>query len=314
MSPQLTDTLPGRDRIIVAGLLLLVAALAWAFTVHQAIRMDEMEAAMWRDMNMSMNGMQPSWHAVDAVMLFVMWSAMMAAMMVPGASPMITAFSTINYRRRERAAPYVPTAAFLLGYLVVWAGFSVIATALQWLLQAIGLLTTMMQSSSYYWSAALFVAAGLYQLSPLKEICLAYCRSPDGFHSERMARRPARCRRDGDAARLVLRRLLRGPYAAPFRRCRDGLALGRGLGDFSDEREASARSKNLAADDRCWVDCRRGRVGASRLESGITQNSASLRVPHPRYTCRYVRSTCIITDRSVLRVLTSVRPRPNRGI
>jgi predicted metal-binding membrane protein len=120
----------------VAGLLLLVAALAWAFTVHQAILMDEMDAAMWRDMNMSMNGMQPSWNAVDAVMLFVMWSAMMAAMMIPGASPIITAFATINRRRRARAAPYVPTAAFLIGYLIVWTGFSVIATALQWLLQA----------------------------------------------------------------------------------------------------------------------------------------------------------------------------------
>jgi predicted metal-binding membrane protein len=179
--PVAAGSLPRLDRVIVAGLLLLVAALGWAFTVHQAIRMDEMEASMWREMNMSMNGMEPSWNAVDAVVLFVMWSAMMAAMMVPGASPMITAFATINRRRRARAAPYVPTAAFLLGYLIVWAGFSVTATALQWLLQAMGLLTTIMQSSSYYWSAALFAAAGLYQLSPLKEMCLAHCRSPDVF-------------------------------------------------------------------------------------------------------------------------------------
>ena len=45
----------------------------------------------------------------------------------------------------------------------------------------LGLLTTMMQSSSYYWSAALFGAAGIYQLSPLKEMCLAHCRSPRVF-------------------------------------------------------------------------------------------------------------------------------------
>ena len=55
--------------------------------------------------------------AVDALLLFVMWSAMMAAMMVPGASPMVSAFATINRRRRQRSAPYVPTAVFLLGYL-----------------------------------------------------------------------------------------------------------------------------------------------------------------------------------------------------
>ena len=46
-----------------------------------------MEAAMWREMNMSMNGMEPSWTPVDALLMLAMWSAMMAAMMVPGASP-----------------------------------------------------------------------------------------------------------------------------------------------------------------------------------------------------------------------------------
>jgi predicted metal-binding membrane protein len=161
--------LPRHDRIVVAALVLLVAALAWAFTVHQAMMMDEMEAAMWRDMNMSMNGMEPSWTLFDALLLLAMWSAMMAAMMVPGASPMIAAFATINRRRRERNAPYVPTAVFLLGYLIAWTGFSILATALQWLLQMTGLLTTMMQSASYAWSAALFFAAGLYQFSEWRD-------------------------------------------------------------------------------------------------------------------------------------------------
>ncbi len=169
------------DRLVVVALLLLIIALAWAFTVDQARQMDAMDAAMWRDMNMSMNGMEPSWMPLDALLVFVMWSAMMAAMMVPGAAPMITAFATINRRRRERAAPYVPTAVFLLGYLVVWSGFSALATALQYLLQKAELLTTMMQSASYIFSAALFLTAGLYQFSPFKEHCLAYCRSADGF-------------------------------------------------------------------------------------------------------------------------------------
>jgi len=169
------------DRVVVVALIVLVAAAAWAFTIDQARQMDAMEAAMWRDMNMSMNGMEPSWTPIDAALVFVMWSAMMAAMMVPGTAPMIAAFATINRRRRERAAPYVPTAVFLAGYLVVWTGFSLLATAAQYLLQKAELLTTMMQSASYAWSAVLFLAAGLYQFSPLKERCLAYCRSPDGF-------------------------------------------------------------------------------------------------------------------------------------
>ena len=169
------------DRVVVIALVVLVAAAAWLFTIDQARQMDAMEAAMWRDMNMSMNGMEPFWAPLDALLVFVMWSAMMAAMMLPGAAPMIAAFATINRRRRERQAPYVPTAVFLAGYLVVWTGFSLLATAAQYLLQKAELLTTMMQSTSYAWSAALFLAAGLYQFSPLKERCLSYCRSPDGF-------------------------------------------------------------------------------------------------------------------------------------
>jgi predicted metal-binding membrane protein len=176
-----TATLRQGERILVLALLLLVAGLAWALTILQAMQMDAIEAAMWRDMNMSMNGMEPAWTPLDALLLVLMWSSMMAAMMVPGASPMVTAFATINRRRRERSAPYVSTPVFLLGYLLAWVGFSLVATGLQWLLQTIGLITTMMQSASLYWSAVLFLAAGLYQFTPLKERCLTYCRSTEGF-------------------------------------------------------------------------------------------------------------------------------------
>jgi predicted metal-binding membrane protein len=170
-----------RDRLAVFILLIVVGALAWAYTVHQARTMDAMEAAMWRDMNMSMNGMEPSWTLLDVVLMFAMWSAMMAAMMVPGSAPVVGAFATINRSRRERGAAYVPTVIFLAGYLAVWAVFSALAVVLQGALQMSGLLTTMMQSASLWLSAALFAAAGLYQFSPLKERCLDYCRSPDGF-------------------------------------------------------------------------------------------------------------------------------------
>jgi predicted metal-binding membrane protein len=175
------DALVKRDRFIVVALLVLVAVAAWLFTIDQSRQMDAMDVAMWRDMNMSMNGMEPSWTLPDTALVFVMWSAMMAAMMLPGSGVMVTAFATINRRRRERAAPYVPTAFFVVGYIVAWAAFSGVATLAQYLLQKAELLTTMMQSGSYWFSAALFLAAGLYQFSAFKESCLAYCRSADGF-------------------------------------------------------------------------------------------------------------------------------------
>lgn len=168
------------DRIIVLVLLVAVTLLAWAYTVHQAHVMRAMAVHMGPDMGMPMSG-EPSWTGLGTLLMMVMWAVMMAAMMVPGTSPMVTAFAAINRRRRERDAPYVPTAMFLAGYLVVWAGFAILATAVQWMLQRLGFLTEMMQSASYYLSASLFLAAGLYQFSPLKQRCLAYCRSPEGF-------------------------------------------------------------------------------------------------------------------------------------
>jgi predicted metal-binding membrane protein len=168
------------DRIIVLVLLVAVTLLAWAYTVHQANVMRAMAAPMEPGMSMPMAG-TPSWTGLGTLLMMVMWAVMMAAMMVPGTSPMVTAFAVINRRRREREAPYVPTVMFLAGYLLVWTGFAIVATALQWILQRTGLLTGMMQSASYYLSAALFLAAGLYQFSPLKQRCLAYCRSPEGF-------------------------------------------------------------------------------------------------------------------------------------
>ena len=168
--------LSGRDRAAVFILLIIIGGLAWACTLHQARLMDAMDAAMWRDMNMSMNGMAPSWTPLDVVLMLIMWSAMMAAMMLPGSAAMVGAFAAINRSRRERGAAYVPTAIFIAGYLAVWVQFSALAVLLQWALQTSGLLTTMMQSASLWFSAALFLAAGLYQFSPFKQRCLALCR------------------------------------------------------------------------------------------------------------------------------------------
>jgi predicted metal-binding membrane protein len=67
------------------------------------------------------------------------------------------------------------------GYAVAWAGFSAVAVALQAALQRSGLLTPMLLGSSAWLNGALLVAAGLWQLSPLKAVCLEHCRSPVGF-------------------------------------------------------------------------------------------------------------------------------------
>ena len=161
-----------RDRIVITLALVALAGLAWAFTARQAALMAGMDHTSMR---------APTWHRLDVALLFAMWGVMMVAMMTPAAGPMTVAFAAINRRRRERAAPYVATAVFVAGYLVAWAGFSMLATALQIALHAMGWLDPMMMQTSAPLAAALFLIAGLYQWSSLKDLCLTRCRSTEGF-------------------------------------------------------------------------------------------------------------------------------------
>lgn len=121
------------------------------------------------------------WTLRDLGLTFAMWAVMMVAMMTPAAAPMILLFAAIHRKRRERAMPYVPTAAFLLGYLAVWTLFSAGATLAQWGLHAAALLTPGMALASALAGGALLGAAGIYQWLPLKDACLRRCRAPLDF-------------------------------------------------------------------------------------------------------------------------------------
>jgi predicted metal-binding membrane protein len=97
---------------------------------------------------------------------------------------MILLFARFNRHQRDKGAPYVPTGVFALGYVLVWAAFSQVAVAAQWSLESSGLLSSMMASTSVTVGASLLIAAGLYQLTPLKYACLQHCRSPLVFISQ----------------------------------------------------------------------------------------------------------------------------------
>ncbi len=76
---------------------------------------------MGMGMEMAMPQMQ-TWRALDLSLIFIVWAVMMVAMMVPTAAPMVLLFATINRKRRETQRPFISTAVFLSGYLVVWTG------------------------------------------------------------------------------------------------------------------------------------------------------------------------------------------------
>lgn len=189
-----------RDRTVVLVALGVIAALAWGYLVymasapHGASGVAAVEATSAnspaREDGMASASVMPSmvvmpmthaWTPVAAFGVFLMWEVMMVAMMLPTVSTMLLAFATINRRRREREEPYVATAIFLCGYLLVWVGFSALAALAQWGLQSAALLSPMLVSTSPILGGVLLIAAGLFQWTPLKNVCLAHCRSPMGF-------------------------------------------------------------------------------------------------------------------------------------
>jgi len=159
----------------VAAALVAIVLLAWLYLVRLAGEMDEMTA-----MGMAMPQMA-SWDALELLLGFLMWTVMTVAMMVPSAAPMILLFATMNRERRDSQPPYVATGAFLLGYLVVWMAYAAAATLAQWGLHSVALLSPDTLTVSTATGGLLLLAAGVYQWTPLKRVCLAHCRSPLGF-------------------------------------------------------------------------------------------------------------------------------------
>ncbi len=120
-------------------------------------------------------------------LMIAMWWIMMIAMMSPSATPTILLYARVHRHALAQGQiqdKLAPTGAFAAGYLLVWLIFSVAAALLYWLLECAGVVSTSAMGSQSRWlSSAVLIAAGLYQLSPLKYACLSHCRAPASFLS-----------------------------------------------------------------------------------------------------------------------------------
>ena len=177
------EVLLGRQHLIVLAGISLIAALSWWWVLAgDGTGMSIAAMSTWQFPPPVRSSTVENWSVAYAALMFVMWWIMMIAMMTPSAAPMILIYGRV-YRHEQRqgklANGTVPTFIFALGYVLSWAAFSVVAAGLQWGLERIGLLHQMtMWSITPFFTAALLVAAGLYQLTPLKSVCLERCRSP----------------------------------------------------------------------------------------------------------------------------------------
>ena len=148
----------------VAAILIAAALVAWIVT---AWRMRGMDGGPGSDLG--------------AVGWYVgIWVTMMAAMMLPSVAPMVLVFARSSRERANRGYAYVPTWIFLAGYFVAWTAYGLLAYGVFRLITAAGSDWLAWDRAGPYVAGGAIVAAGLYQLTPLKEVCLRHCRSP--FH------------------------------------------------------------------------------------------------------------------------------------
>jgi len=179
------ETILRRERLIVGGCLAVMVLVAWWYLFQMRAAMPGMDMSGMDMPGMDMSGMimpeRQQWGAMAVFLLFVMWAVMMVAMMVPSAAPMLLTFLSVNRRRQTATRPLVPVGIFLAGYLAVWTAYSAVATLTQWGLHKAALLSPAMAATSPVLSGGLLVAAGIFQWTPLKHVCLNGCRSPLSF-------------------------------------------------------------------------------------------------------------------------------------
>src|SRR6516164_2640798 len=153
------ETVLRRDRLIVAGALGVIIALAWSYVI-------------WLANDMDMGGMDmPGFRMIPAGI----------GMMAPSAAPMILMYARVGRQGKAEGKPFAATGWFATGYFLAWTGFSLAATFVQWALERVALLDYRMVTTNNVLGGIVLIAAGIYQWTPLKDVCLAQCQTPFQF-------------------------------------------------------------------------------------------------------------------------------------
>jgi predicted metal-binding membrane protein len=161
-----TSPLRSLNPIGITVILLAGALAAWIVTVD---RMQGMDAGPGTDLG----GL--GWY-------LGIWVTMTAAMMLPSVAPMVLIFARVSRERyRQGRAAFVPTWVFLAGYLGAWVAFGLVAYGVFRVATSVDNGFLAWDEAGPYVAGGAVAAAGLYQLTPLKDLCLRHCRGPMHF-------------------------------------------------------------------------------------------------------------------------------------
>ena len=148
--------------------LLAIAAWSWYVVLERS-----------QDAMAGMAGMTPN--VAEGTAFVLEWGVMMAAMMLPSAAPMILLYDTVRRRLSAEGERAIPAWAFGVTYVVIWTLTGLPVYAGYAAASALTMCCTWFRGAAPYLVSGVLIAAGLYQLTPLKRACLAQCESPLSF-------------------------------------------------------------------------------------------------------------------------------------
>jgi predicted metal-binding membrane protein len=151
--------------VMVAVVLLGGALVAWIVTVARMRGMDDGPGT-------NLGGL--GWYVG-------IWVTMMAAMMLPSVAPMVLLFARISHERAKRDVALVPTWIFVAGYFAVWTVYGLVGYGIYRVITHFDTGALAWDRAGPYVAGTAVAAAGLYELTPLKRVCLRHCRSPLHF-------------------------------------------------------------------------------------------------------------------------------------
>jgi len=154
-------------------ILVIIALLAWIYLWIDAGKMNLMSG---------MNKIDSSPWLIDAIFAnFIMWLIMMIAMMIPSAIPAISLYESMVNKNAEREIFLPAVWIFVMGYILIWAAFSLIITFVQALFLSLDWINMMLVSKNLFLTSTILIFTGIYQWLPIKSICLDKCRTPLNF-------------------------------------------------------------------------------------------------------------------------------------
>jgi predicted metal-binding membrane protein len=167
-------------RAAVILLLLVLASLAWGYLAMHALKLVPPNMPWLADTALMRHPAHP-YQPGQLRLVLAMWSAVLAAVMLPACAPLVLLFSNVSRLHHLVRFPFLATMLFVLANLVTWGGFAALATLAQWALHDAGALDASGALANTTATGLALVAAGAYQWTPLKHASLDHCRSPLSF-------------------------------------------------------------------------------------------------------------------------------------